>query len=386
MKMNFLKKMNQIKKSSIINNAENIHRLNIDTSKQVFVGEYINESDFKAFRKHYALFNHALFTVPINVPYSPLRKGLHAVKYLRQLLCDALIACHEYWNHILVSTNRDTLLSKLKEKEQNYTICFMDYVITHYLSNDNNKETLDFPDLAHLIFDMIYAAQDANVSALVWLITILTHPDRKDVMNQCVREFYQKKNQFSGDLISDLSRYDKLETMPIHWAIINEVLRYRPPATILPHWTKEAFRLHAKKSGEKDIIIPKGCLVFPSMFETCKQSVMGDDRADKFDVNHMREKSYVSGGLKKMENEGYIPFGKGKHVCMGRYYAKNQMWLFLLCLQQVFGNERKESIEIGKARVGMGGKEIKNKRDIYGEDIRYNPTSFPKHTFFEMCG
>lgn len=48
-------------------------------------------------------------------------------------------------------------------------------------------------------------------------------------------------------------------------AVALEVLRFRPPAPMVPHLTSEEFRL------TNDYVIPKGTVVFPSVTDFCLQ-------------------------------------------------------------------------------------------------------------------
>jgi cytochrome P450 family 710 subfamily A protein len=99
-------------------------------------------------------------------------------------------------------------------------------------------------------------------------------------------------------------------------AVAREVLRYRPPATVVPHIALETFPLTESYS------IPKGSIVFPSVFESLFQ---GFTEPDRFDPDRFSEERKEDQTFKR----NFLVFGVGPHQCGGQRYALNQLVLFI---------------------------------------------------------
>ncbi|KAE8689484.1 CYP710A1 protein [Hibiscus syriacus] len=156
-------------------------------------------------------------------------------------------------------------------------------------------------------------------------------------------------------------------------AVAREVVRYRPPATLVPHMVNEDFML------TKSYTIPKGTMVFPSVYESSFQGFREVDRFEPewfseerqeeviFRRNYwhsgdfMLTKSYTIPkgtmvfpsvyessfqGFREVDRfepewfseerqeevifrRNYLAFGAGSHQCVGQRYALNHLVLFM---------------------------------------------------------
>lgn len=164
--------------------------------------------------------------------------------------------------------------------------------------------------LSSYLFDFLFAAQDASTSSLLWAVTLLdSHPE---VLAKVREEVESKWSPDSGTLITA----EQLGQMKYTQAVAREVLRYRTPATMVPHIAAEDFPL------TKHYTIPKGTIVFPSVYES---SFQGFSEPDRFDPDRFSEERQEDRIFKR----NYLAFGAGAHQCLGQRYAVNHLVLFL---------------------------------------------------------
>jgi len=127
--------------------------------------------------------------------------------------------------------------------------------------------------------------------------------------------------------------------------VVKEVLRYRPPATLVPHIANVDFPL------TDTYTIPKGTIVFPSLLESSFQGFT-DAYAfdpDRFSPERMEDQLY---------KRNWLLFGAGPHQCLGQRYAINQLKLFVILFSKLI--------------------DFKRARTPGCDDLLYTPTISPK--------
>ncbi|CAA0832927.1 Cytochrome P450 710A1 [Striga hermonthica] len=159
------------------------------------------------------------------------------------------------------------------------------------------------------LFDFLFASQDASTSSLLWAVAYLdTH---RDVLAR-VRE---EVDAVWGPRGGAAAAFAPLSVGELKYteAVAREVVRIRAPATMVPHVAGEDFRLAG------DYVVPKGTIVFPSVYDACLQ---GFEEPERFDPNRFMEEERVN-------RKNYLAFGAGAHQCVGQRYAINQLVLFV---------------------------------------------------------
>ncbi|KAI3979843.1 hypothetical protein MKX01_042497 [Papaver californicum] len=120
------------------------------------------------------------------------------------------------------------------------------------------------PDLSNIEIDgylsgFLFAAQDASTSSLLWAVALLEqNPDFFPKVCQEVSKIW------SPDC-DTLITTENLWAIKYMEAVAREVMRYRVPATLIPHIADEDFQL------TESYTIPKGTIVFPSISESSFQ-------------------------------------------------------------------------------------------------------------------
>lgn len=109
---------------------------------------------------------------------------------------------------------------------------------------------------------------------------------------------------------------EQLREMKYTEAVAREVIRYRAPAAMVPHIAGEDFPL------TNTYTIPKGTIVFPSVFEAAFQ---GFNEPERFDPDRFSEDRHEDRIFKR----NFMAFGAGPHQCVGQRYAINHLMLFI---------------------------------------------------------
>ncbi|CAL9132951.1 unnamed protein product [Musa textilis] len=170
-------------------------------------------------------------------------------------------------------------------------------------------ETGDAEIGGHL-FDFLFAAQDASTSSLLWAVAMLdAHPEVLARVRAEVAALWMPE---SGRAITA----EQVREMRYTEAVAREVVRYRPPATMVPHIAGESFPL------TEWYTVPKGAIVFPSAYES---SFQGFTEPDRFDPDRFSEERAED----RVHKRHFLAFGAGAHQCVGQRYAISHLVLFI---------------------------------------------------------
>ncbi|KAK6932225.1 Cytochrome P450 [Dillenia turbinata] len=274
--------------------------MNLETSQTVFVGPYLEEESRKRFNVDYNLFNVGLMKLPIDLPGSAFQNARLAVSRL----VETLSVCAEK--------------SKKELNSGGEPKCLIDFWMQDTLREISDASASGSPPPPHSsnieigghLFDFLFAAQDASTSSLLWAVTLLdSHPE---VLKK-VREEVSKLWDVEKD---ELITAEELREMKYTEAVAREVVRFRAPATLVPHIAGEDFPL------TESYVIPKGTIVFPSVFES---SFQGFPEAERFHPDRFLEDRRED----RIYKRNFLAFGAGAHQCVGQRYALNHLILFI---------------------------------------------------------
>lgn len=274
--------------------------MNLDTSQTVFAGPYLTSAARDQFNVDYNLFNVGLMAIPFDFPGFAFRNARLAVDRLIKTLS------------VCVSK------SKAQMKAGNEPTCLVDFWMQDTLRElaelaesgaPPPPETGDLEIGGHL-FDFLFAAQDASTSSLLWAVTLLeSHPE---VLNRVRDEVAGIWSPEGGEPITA----EQIREMRYTEQVAREVVRFRPPATMVPHIAGEDFPLTDWYT------IPKGTIVFPSAFESSFQGFVEPDRFDPARFSEERQED-------RLFKRNFLAFGAGPHQCVGQRYAINHLVLFI---------------------------------------------------------
>ncbi|KAM0847668.1 hypothetical protein ACQ4PT_054868 [Festuca glaucescens] len=293
--------------------------MNLETSQMVFVGPYLTEKTRQSFGEEYNLFNTGVMAMPVDLPGFAFGRSRLAVERL---------------SHMLAECARE---SKARVRAGREPECLADYWMQEIVRDIDEAAAAGQPppantddkDLGNFLFDFLFAAQDASTSSLCWAVSALeSHPD---VLARVRAEVAEVWSPESGELMTA----EKIQEMKYTQAVAREVVRYRPPATLVPHMAGESFKL------TEWYTVPKGTLVFPSVYESSFQGFTSPDEfdPDRFFSEERREDVVY--------RRNYLAFGAGGHQCIGQRYALYHLVLFLALFVSVadFKRDRTEGCD-----------------------------------------
>lgn len=300
--------------------------MNLETSQKVFVGPYLSPEAQERFNYDYNFFNVGLMKLPIDLPGFAFRNARLAVSRL----IETLAGCAE--------------LSKDKMSSGEEPTCLIDFWMQETLREVEAAGEKSPPHSSDLeigghIFDFLFAAQDASTSSLLWAVTLLD--SHQDVLGKVRREVAGIWTPESDKFITA----EQLREMKYTEAVAREVIRLKAPATMVPHIAGEDFPL------TKEYTIPKGAIVFPSVYES---SFQGFPEPDRFDPDRFLPDRHEDQVYKR----NFLAFGAGAHQCVGQRYAINHLVLFIAMFTSLI--------------------DFKRDRTDGCDDINYVPTICPK--------
>uniref|UniRef100_J3KXK4 C-22 sterol desaturase n=1 Tax=Oryza brachyantha TaxID=4533 RepID=J3KXK4_ORYBR len=294
--------------------------MNLDTSQTVFVGPYLTKEARERFDEDYNLFNVGVMALPIDLPGFAFRRARHGVARLVRTLGECARA------------------SKARMLAGGEPECLVDYWMRETVREIDEAKAAGLPRPAHtddeelggLLFDFLFAAQDASTSSLCWAVSALdAHPD---VLARVRAEVAPLWSPESGEPITA----EKIAEMKYTKAVAREVVRHRPPATLVPHVAMEDFQLTDWYT------IPKGTVVLPSVYES---SFQGFPDADAFDPERFFSEARREDVVYR---RNFLAFGAGPHQCVGQRYALNYLVIFMALFVSVvdFRRDRTEGCDV----------------------------------------
>jgi len=304
-----------------------IYDLNTTTSMSVFVGPYLTPELLRQLQDDYTALTVGILGFPLYVPGTKVWKGKKAVD---RIITELTVVAGQAKRRIAGGAE---------------PACLVDYWMVNLVKQIAQAEASGSPAPAHssdlevakVILDFLFASQDASTSSLTFTVHLLAQ--HHDIRSR-VRE---EQDRVRPDKAAPIT-WDVLQAMTYTRQVMREVLRLRPPATIVPHIAKDGFKINDQYTA------PSGSLIIPSVYSANR---VGFENPESFDPDRWSE----SRGEEKKYGENFATFGFGPHVCMGQRYAMNHIMLFISLL--------------------VGECEMVRKQTDTMDDIIYLPTIYP---------
>lgn len=269
--------------------------INIDTSLEVFIGPYMSMDDRPAFTELYFKINEGMLAFPIALPGTTLWKAVKAREKLIVYLEKAVVGSKE----------------RMQKGEQ--PSCLLDYWMEDYIK-DADPPLKTNEELAYTVLDFLFASQDASTSSITWAVQLVA--DHPEVLKK-VREEQSKVRPNNEPLT-----YELLSQMHYTHQVVKEILRFRPPATMVPHIAIEDWNI---EDEEGSYTVKKGSVILPSIW--CA-SFEGYTDPYTFDPERFNEER-----AEHIKNsKSWLVFGAGSHLCLGKEYAMNHLSAFVAVL------------------------------------------------------
>uniref|UniRef100_A0A8C8R950 Cytochrome P450 family 26 subfamily C member 1 n=1 Tax=Pelusios castaneus TaxID=367368 RepID=A0A8C8R950_9SAUR len=269
---------------------------------RILLGLSLEEKQFKDLAKTFEQLVENLFSLPLNVPFSGLRKGIKA----RDML-------HDYMEK--------AIMEKLQRKNMEGHSDALDFIINS--AKEHGKE-FTIQELKETAIELIFAAFFTTASASTSLILLLLkHPSAIEKIRQelvahelnrpchCLTPAVSPREQ--PCTCQPEMNLEKLSRLRYLDCVIKEVLRVLPPVSGGYRTALQTFELDGYQ-------IPKGWSVMYSIRDTHETAAVYQSAPESFDPDRF-------GAARQEDSQGagrfhYIPFGGGVRSCIGQELAK----------------------------------------------------------------
>uniref|UniRef100_A0A8D2MI56 Cytochrome P450, family 26, subfamily C, polypeptide 1 n=1 Tax=Zonotrichia albicollis TaxID=44394 RepID=A0A8D2MI56_ZONAL len=260
---------------------------------RILLGLRLEEKQFKDLAKTFEQLVENLFSLPLNIPFSGLRKGIKARDMLHKFMEKAIQEKLQRNNPEDHSDALDFIMNSAKEHGKEFTL----------------------QELKESAIELIFAAFFTTASASTSLILLLLkHPSVIEKIRQ------ELMSHECCHCPADIS-LEKLSRLRYLDCVIKEVLRVLPPVSGGYRTALQTFELDGYQ-------IPKGWSVMYSIRDTHETAAVYQSPPGSFDPERF--------GAGRPEAAGrfhYIPFGGGARSCIGKELA--QAILKLLAIELV---------------------------------------------------
>ena len=205
------------------------------------------------------------------------------------------------------------------------------------------KDGTKVPDkeVAHMMIALLMAGQHSSSSTSAWiLLRLATKPEIQD-------ELLAEQRRVLGDDLPPLT-YEALQKLTLNAKVVKETLRIHAPIHSIMRKVKNPMNIIAETpTSTKEYHIPTTHTLMAAPGFTSRQSSFFPEplnwQPHRWDEGH--ELAYTQMGLEKEELEDYgygmvskgasspyLPFGAGRHRCIGEQFAYVQLGTVLAML------------------------------------------------------
>jgi cytochrome P450 len=208
------------------------------------------------------------------------------------------------------------------------------------LMNCRYKDGHHIPDneIAHMMIALLMAGQHSSASTASWtLLEIASRPELAD-------ELVAEQRAVLGD--APLT-YEDLARLPLHSQVIKETLRMHSPIHSIMRAVKKPLPVEGTPytipTSHVLLAAPIACSLSPHYFpspETWQphrwDSGSGGTANMETNIDDEEKIDYGYGLVTKGASSPYLPFGAGRHRCIGEQFAYLQLTTILVALVKEF--------------------------------------------------
>lgn len=261
-----------------------VRDLNLATSQTVFLGKYV--PDAEAFNQHYLNMTTGFVVAPIPLPGTALWRAIQS----RKAVVATITTCCEK--------------SKAAMRAGTPPTCLLDFWTQRCLEDEDEAKasgkavpayTISH-NMAETMMDFLFAAQDASTASLCWVLALMA--EYPDVLRRVREE--QAAARPNGEPVT----LDMLVQLPFTRQVVLEILRYRPPAMMVPQVANADIKL------TESFTAAKGSIVIPSLWASCRNGYADGDLFSPDRFAEDREDTW------RAHTKSFMPFGSASSPCL----------------------------------------------------------------------
>jgi cytochrome P450 len=207
-----------------------------------------------------------------------------------------------------------------------------------HLMDCKYKDGTQVPDheIAGIMIALLMAGQHSSASTIAWIILRLaTKPE-------LIEELYEEQKNVLGANLPPLTS-DDLTSLPLHAQVVKETLRIHAPIHSIMRKVKQPLVVDGTNFvvpvGRTLMSSPgvsaqmKGYFPNPEVWDPHRWDSGENDYDDKEDDEKI---DYGWGVVSKGTKSPYLPFGAGRHRCIGEQFAYVQLQTILVAFVREF--------------------------------------------------
>ncbi|KAK5651625.1 hypothetical protein OQA88_11800 [Cercophora sp. LCS_1] len=315
--LDFIKSAPELKgQSGILDVPPTMAQITIYTAARTLQGAEVRNKLTKDFADLYHDLDMGFQPINFVIPWAPLPRNVKrdiAQAKMTQVYTDII---------------NDRRMRDMQEDEP-------DMLWTLMRASYKDGERITNTEIAHLMIALLLAGQHTSSSSSSWVILRLaSRPDITEGLHQ------EQLRNFGRDGGFKPIEHGDLDKMPLMRAVVNETLRLHSSIhSIMRKVTK------AMPVSGTDYVIPPGrtLLASPSVLQ---QHPDYWPRADEWDPHRWEDRNeaededevvdYGFGAMSKGTKSPYLPFGAGRHRCIGESFAYANLMTIIAVLVREF--------------------------------------------------
>lgn len=209
------------------------------------------------------------------------------------------------------------------------------------LMDSKYKDGTPVPDreIAHMMIALLMAGQHSSSSSTAWIMLRLASEPK------IMEELYDEQVRVLGADLPPL-KYEDLAKLPLHQAILKETLRLHTPIHSIMRKVTNPLPVPGTKyviPTSHVLLASPGCTsrdaeFFPDplkwdphRWDAGSGGVIGTQTEEKEELE-----DYGYGLISKGASSPYLPFGAGRHRCIGEQFANVQIGTILATMVRIF--------------------------------------------------
>jgi sterol 14-demethylase len=208
-------------------------------------------------------------------------------------------------------------------------------MIWNLMQNCTYKDGSPLPDkeIAHMMIALLLGGHHSSSAVIAFaILSLASNPDIQE-------ELHEEQVRELGD--HDLT-YDGLQRLKLHAHVIRETLRLYNPIHSIMRLARKPLVVRGEEQSN-GILVPQGDILLASpAFSARDKAYFGEPL--KWDPHRWEQKLYTideedddnDDSLGKGSNSPYLPFGGGRHRCIGEKFAYVQLGVILAIFVRSF--------------------------------------------------
>ena len=299
--------------------------ITIYTASRSLQGKEVREKFDSSFAELYHDLDMGFSPINFMLPWAPLphnKKRDHAQRKMTQTYMD------------IIKARR-----KIAEKKDSEDMIWN-------LMGSKYKNGTPIPDIeiAHMMIALLMAGQHSSSATISWiLLRLATRPD-------IAEELYQEQLAVLGPDLPSLT-YDNLQKLALHSHVIRETLRIHSPIHSIMRKVKSPMVVEGTP-----YVIPTSHVLLAAPGVTSKSSEhfpnptewephRWDDDIKLHQYEDEEKVDYGYGLVSKGGSSPYLPFGMGRHRCIGEQFAYLQLATVTATMVRLFSLKNPEDVQ-----------------------------------------